>query len=78
MSTGIEPTAVHDYLARVDAIADVVRADAEQAEIDRRLGDKTVEALRESGLLRMLLPARYGGGGLHSATRSRSSRRCHG
>jgi len=54
-----------DYLARVAEIADIVRADAEQAEIDRRLGDRTVEALRDSGLLRMLLPARYGGGGLH-------------
>ena len=54
-----------DYLERVAAIAEVVRAEAEQAEIDRRLGDKTVDAMRESGLLRMLLPAHYGGGGLH-------------
>jgi alkylation response protein AidB-like acyl-CoA dehydrogenase len=53
-----------EYLARVAEIADIVRADAEQAEIDRRLGDRTVDALRDSGLLRMLLPARYGGGGL--------------
>jgi hypothetical protein len=53
-----------EYVERVDAIAEVVRADAAQAEIDRRLGDKTVDALRESGLLRMLLPSRYGGGGL--------------
>ena len=53
------------YVARVADIADVVRADAEQADIDRRLGDKTVEALRSSGLLRMLLPERYGGGSLH-------------
>ena len=54
-----------EYVARVDAIADIVRVEAEQAEIDRRLGDKTVEALRDTGLLRMLLPVRYGGGGLH-------------
>jgi alkylation response protein AidB-like acyl-CoA dehydrogenase len=54
-----------DYIARVADIADVVRTEAEQAEIDRRLGDKTVDALRASGLLRMLLPARYGGGDLH-------------
>ena len=54
-----------EYIARIAAIADVVAAEAEQAEIDRRLGDKTVDALRETGLLRMLLPAHYGGGGLH-------------
>jgi alkylation response protein AidB-like acyl-CoA dehydrogenase len=54
-----------EYVARVAEIADVVRADAEQAEIDRRLGDKTVEALRDTGLLRMLLPPRYSGGALH-------------
>ena len=55
----------NDYLGRVAEIADVVRAEAPQAEIARRLGDKTVDALRDTGLLRMLLPARYGGGGLH-------------
>jgi indole-3-acetate monooxygenase len=65
MSTEIAKTGQQDYLGRVAAITDVVRADAEQAEIDRRLGDPTVDALRESGLFRMLLPARYGGGGLH-------------
>jgi alkylation response protein AidB-like acyl-CoA dehydrogenase len=54
-----------EYVARVADIADIVRADAEQAEIDRRLGDKTVDALRDTGLLRMLLPAHYGGGELH-------------
>src|SRR5690349_13443966 len=54
-----------EYIARVAEIADVVRAEAEQAEIDRRLGDKTVDALRDTGLLRMLLPVRYGGGALH-------------
>jgi alkylation response protein AidB-like acyl-CoA dehydrogenase len=54
-----------EYLDRIAAIADVIRAEAGQAEIDRRLGDKTVDALRRSGLLRMLLPARYGGGELH-------------
>ena len=53
-----------EYLARVADIADIVRSEAEQAEIDRRLGDKTVDALRDTGLLRMLLPAHYGGGGL--------------
>ena len=54
-----------EYLERINDVADVVRGEADQAEIDRRLGDKTVAALRDTGLLRMLLPARYGGGELH-------------
>jgi indole-3-acetate monooxygenase len=58
-------TGPQEYLDRIDDVADVVRAEADQAEIDRRLGDKTVAALRDTGLLRMLLPARYGGGELH-------------
>jgi indole-3-acetate monooxygenase len=59
-----EPAA---YLDRVAAIADVVAEEAEAADRQRRLGDGTVEGLRSSGLLRMLLPSRYGGGGLHLA-----------
>jgi alkylation response protein AidB-like acyl-CoA dehydrogenase len=57
-------TSAQEYLDRVAGIADVVRADAEQAEVERRLGDKTVDALRETGLLRMLMPPEYGGGDL--------------
>jgi len=53
-----------EYLRRVDEIADTVRAEAAQADRERHLGDKTVAALQETGLLRMLLPARYGGGEL--------------
>jgi alkylation response protein AidB-like acyl-CoA dehydrogenase len=53
-----------DYLARVAAMAPVVRADAADAERNRTLGDKTVAALRDAGLLRMMLPAEYGGASL--------------
>ena len=53
-----------EYLRRVAEIAETVRAEAAQADRDRHLGDKTVAALQETGLLRMLLPARYGGGEL--------------
>ncbi len=53
-----------EYLRRVEEIADTVRAEAADADRQRHLGDKTVAALQETGLLRMLLPARYGGGEL--------------
>ena len=65
MAIGTETTDALEYIDRVGAIADVVRAGARQADIDGRLADATVDAIRETGLLRMLLPARYGGGGLH-------------
>jgi 3-hydroxy-9,10-secoandrosta-1,3,5(10)-triene-9,17-dione monooxygenase len=55
------------YLQRVAAIADVVRCDAAASERERTLGPGTVAALQESGLLRMALPAEYGGAGLHMA-----------
>ena len=65
MAIGIETTEALEYVDRVGAIADVVRAGARQADVDGHLADATVDALRETGLLRMLLPAHYGGGGLH-------------
>jgi len=52
------------WLARVADIAEVVRADAVAADRERRLGDKTVQALIDAGLHRMLLPPELGGGGL--------------
>lgn len=53
-----------EYLQRVADIADVVRADAVDADRQRRLGDKTVQALVDAGLPRMMLPAAFGGGAL--------------
>jgi alkylation response protein AidB-like acyl-CoA dehydrogenase len=55
---------VEDYLRRVEDIADIVRSEAAEADQERRLGDKTVMALCDTGLLRMSLPTAYGGGEL--------------
>lgn len=59
--------ATSEYLRRIDDIAEVVRADAATSDRDRRLGDATLAALRESQLTRMLVPERLGGGGLTMA-----------
>jgi alkylation response protein AidB-like acyl-CoA dehydrogenase len=55
------------YLGRIAEIADIVRKEAESADEHRRLGPGTVAALRETGLMRVLMPSRYGGGELHLA-----------
>lgn len=54
-------------LSRVADLAEVVRADAVEADRDRRLGDKTVRSLVDAGFHRMLLPLDLGGGGLQWA-----------
>ncbi len=53
-----------DYLRRVAAIAEVVRDEAAASERARSLGPRTVAALKETGLLRMVLPPEYGGSDL--------------
>src|SRR5690349_17621661 len=53
-----------EHLALVADIAEVVRADSADSDRNRRLGDATLKALRESGLTRMWVPESLGGGGL--------------
>jgi alkylation response protein AidB-like acyl-CoA dehydrogenase len=43
------------------AVAPLVRSRAEEAEAARRLPDDVVVALRDAGLMRMCVPAKYGG-----------------
>ncbi len=50
-----------DLLAAAREVSDVVRDHADAAEQERRLPAATVAALGEAGLLRMCLPAVYGG-----------------
>lgn len=51
----------HEVLARIAAAADEIRAE-EAASIDqRRLTDNLTKILRDSGVMRLLQPARYGG-----------------
>ena len=50
-----------DLVAAAEGVADVVRANADEAEELRRLPPATVDALVAAGLMRMYVPAAYGG-----------------
>jgi alkylation response protein AidB-like acyl-CoA dehydrogenase len=63
MSTA-RAASVDDYLAIVKQVAPVAARCADWSEAHARPADEFVEALRESGLLRMLTPVALGGAGL--------------
>ena len=50
-----------DLVAAAEAVAELVMANADEAERERRLPAATVEALVAADLMRMALPAAYGG-----------------
>lgn len=50
-----------DPVARAWALAETIRTHADEAERRRRLPPETVDALRGAGLLRLCVPAAYGG-----------------
>ena len=50
-----------ELLQRATQLVPLLRGNAEAGEQLRRLPDETVEALTEAGILRLRLPARYGG-----------------
>src|SRR4051794_2125848 len=55
---------VAPYLARVEAVAPIAREFAHWSETHSRPANEFVEALRETGLFRLLVPADLGGAGL--------------
>ncbi len=54
-------TATKDLTARAKAIAPVVAEDADEAERERRLTDRTVEAMKAQGLIGIWVPESLGG-----------------
>lgn len=50
-----------DFLGKARELADVFRAQALASETKRSLSDETVTAFEQSGLVRLLVPARFGG-----------------
>lgn len=63
MSTSLSDR-VAPYLARVAAVAPIVRATADWSEAHSRPADEFVDALRDADLFRLLIPEEMGGAGL--------------
>ena len=53
-----------DYVARARDLAPLIREHAERSEREAQLAPEVVDALHDSGLFRIFLPARLGGGDL--------------
>jgi len=53
-----------DALARARSLAPALRQRASQCETARRIPDETIDGLRESGLLQLMVPRRFGGAAL--------------
>lgn len=50
-----------DLIARAEALAPALKARSEKAEAERRLPDETVADFSDAGLLKICMPARFGG-----------------
>ena len=55
------------FLERARRLAPLIESEAAAAEDQGRITEKVVDALKESGLMWMLVPKEYGGGGLTTA-----------
>ncbi|WP_037914457.1 acyl-CoA dehydrogenase family protein [Actinacidiphila yeochonensis] len=60
MHTTAKPTST-ELAARAAGLVPVLREHADWSERNRRLSDEAVEALKDAGVLRMRVPARFGG-----------------
>ena len=60
-STSSRAPDIATLLARATAIRPILERNADATDSLRRLADENVEALRESGLCRLMVPARFGG-----------------
>jgi alkylation response protein AidB-like acyl-CoA dehydrogenase len=61
MTVGSAVPETADLLERVASVSDVVSANAEKNEADRRIADESIRALEEAGLFRLTVPKRFGG-----------------
>lgn len=59
--TTIERTTVDDLLANAERIRPIIEEHAQRGEVERQLAPQVYEAMRDAGLFRIWIPARYGG-----------------
>lgn len=59
-STQIQAS-TEEVLASIDEIGDLIAAKADEGEVNRRVNDEVVEALRATGALSTFIPSRFGG-----------------
>ena len=57
--------AAHDFVARARALGPLIRECADEAERERRLPDRLVDAMAKAGLYRVAAPRSVGGGETH-------------
>ncbi|MCG2621216.1 acyl-CoA dehydrogenase family protein [Arthrobacter sp. I2-34] len=59
---GTDPDSGTDFVERARALAPLIESEAAAAEAQGKITEKVVEALKDSGLMWMLVPTEYGGG----------------
>ncbi|WP_433623580.1 acyl-CoA dehydrogenase family protein [Nocardia sp. CA-120079] len=52
---------IEDVLARIDELAPLIRRNAAASDSDRRVPEETIDALKEAGAFRIVVPRRFGG-----------------
>lgn len=64
-TTTVSDAAANDAVSRVEAVADELEAAANETEELGKLSDRSVKAVKKSGIMRLLQPVEHGGNAAH-------------
>ena len=59
--THTAPAAVDGLIERIEAMRPLLQQNAARVDAERRVPDENIEALREAGAFKVMVPQRYGG-----------------
>ena len=59
--TATDEVSTEEFVARAAALVPLLRKNAKQTEEDRRVVEENIEAIRDAGLYRLMVPKRFGG-----------------